>query len=57
MVNLKKWFVLHFNEPSSTVVVNCVVFEQVMKFLRLKSAVIRPNNSVLGVLYMLLSLT
>lgn len=54
---LKKWLVLHFIERLSTIVVNHVVFEQVMKFLGLESAVIHPNNSVLGVLYMLLSLT
>ncbi len=48
---------LRFIEPVSTIVVNHVVFEQVMKFLGLESAVIHPNNSVLGVLYMLLSLT
>lgn len=54
---LKKWLVLHFVEPSSIILVNHVVFEQVMKFLGLKGAVIYPNDSVLGVLYMLLSLT
>lgn len=37
--------------------VNHVVFEQVMKLLGLKSVVIHPNKSVVGVLYMLLSLT
>lgn len=47
---------LHFIEPCSSIVVNYVVVEQVIKFLGLKSAVIHPNNSVLGVLYMLLSL-
>lgn len=37
--------------------VNHVVFEQVMKLLGMKSVVIHPNKSVVGVLYMLLSLT
>lgn len=54
---LKKWLGLHFIEPSSTIVVNHIMLEEVMKFVGLKNTLIHPNNSHLGVLYMLLSLT
>lgn len=51
---LRKCLVLCFIKPSSTIVVNHVVCEQVMKFLRL-SAVIHPNNSVLCALHVIVS--
>lgn len=52
---LRKGLVLRFIETSSSIAVNRVLFERVMKFLWRRSAVVHPNNSAVGVIHILLS--